>query len=118
MLTAALMSWFWDHYADPADRRHPKASPLRAPDLSKLPLDSLKIDRIFIHGMTERADDTSIVSAIISLAHALRLKVVAEGVETEQQAELLRLLRCDQAQGYLFSPPVPAERIEVQLKAI
>jgi len=83
--------------------------------LSKLPLDTLKIDRGFVHGMTENADDTSIVSAIISLAQALRLKVVAEGVETEQQAQLLRLLRCDQAQGYLFSPPVPAEKIETLL---
>lgn len=86
--------------------------------LSKLPIDTLKIDRSFIHGMTERADDTSIVSAIISLAQALRLKVVAEGVETEPQAQLLRLLRCDQAQGYLFSPPQPAERIEALLKSL
>jgi len=83
--------------------------------LSKLPLDTLKIDRGFVHGMTEKADDTSIVSTIISLAQSLRLKVVAEGVETEQQAQLLRLLRCDQAQGYLFSPPVPAEKIETLL---
>jgi diguanylate cyclase (GGDEF)-like protein/PAS domain S-box-containing protein len=83
--------------------------------LSKLPLDTLKIDRSFVHGMTEHADDTSIISAIISLAQGLRLKVVAEGVETEQQAQLLRLLRCDQVQGFLFSPPVPAERIETLL---
>ena len=83
--------------------------------LSKLPLDTLKIDRSFVHGMTENADYTSIISTIISLAQALRLKVVAEGVETEQQAQLLRLLRCDQVQGYLFSPPVPAEKIETLL---
>jgi len=83
--------------------------------LSKLPLDTLKIDRSFVHGMTEHADSTSIISTIISLAQALRLKVVAEGVETEQQAQLLRLLRCDQVQGYLFSPPVPAEKIETLL---
>jgi diguanylate cyclase (GGDEF)-like protein/PAS domain S-box-containing protein len=83
--------------------------------LSKLPLDTLKIDRSFVHGMTENADYTSIITAIISLAQALRLKVVAEGVETEQQAQLLRLLRCDQAQGFLFSPPVPAEKIETLL---
>jgi len=86
--------------------------------LSKLPVDTLKIDRSFIRGMTENPDDTSIVSTIISLAQALKLKVVAEGVETEQQAQLLRLLRCDQAQGYLFSPPVPAERIEALLKTL
>jgi diguanylate cyclase (GGDEF)-like protein len=85
--------------------------------LSKLPIDTLKIDRSFVHGMTENPDDTSIVSTIISLAQALRFKVVAEGVETEQQAQLLRLLRCDQVQGYLFSPPVHAERIESLLAA-
>jgi diguanylate cyclase (GGDEF)-like protein/PAS domain S-box-containing protein len=83
--------------------------------LSKLPLDTLKIDRSFVHGMTEHADTTSIISTIISLAQGLRLKVVAEGVETEQQAQLLRLLRCDQVQGFLFSPPVPAEKIEILL---
>ncbi|HXU43292.1 MAG TPA: EAL domain-containing protein [Burkholderiales bacterium] len=83
--------------------------------LSRLPLDALKIDRSFVHGMTEHADGTSIITAIISLAQALRLKVIAEGVETEQQAQLLRLLRCDQAQGYLFSPPVPAEKVETLL---
>jgi diguanylate cyclase (GGDEF)-like protein len=80
--------------------------------LSKLPLDTLKIDRSFVHGMTDNPDHTSIVSAIISLAQALRLKVVAEGVETEQQAQLLKLLRCDQVQGFLLSRPLPAEEIE------
>src|SRR5437667_334037 len=84
--------------------------------LSRLPLDTLKIDRGFVQGMTENPHDTSIVGTIISLAQALRLKVVAEGVETEQQAQLLRLLRCDQAQGFLFSRPVPAEDIEPLLK--
>jgi diguanylate cyclase (GGDEF)-like protein/PAS domain S-box-containing protein len=86
--------------------------------LSKLPVDTVKIDRGFVREMTESAGDTTIVSAIISLAQSLRLKVVAEGVESEQQAQLLRLLRCDQAQGYLFSPPVPAERIEGLLKTL
>jgi len=84
--------------------------------LSRLPLDTLKIDRGFVQGMTENPHDTSIVSTIISLAQALHLKVVAEGVETEPQAQLLRLLRCDEAQGYLFSRPVPAEEIEALLK--
>jgi diguanylate cyclase (GGDEF)-like protein/PAS domain S-box-containing protein len=86
--------------------------------LSKLPLDALKIDRGFVRGMTENAGDTSIVSTIISLGQSLRLKVVAEGVETEEQAELLRLLRCDQAQGFLFSRPVPAEEIRALLSSI
>jgi len=85
--------------------------------LSRLPIDTLKIDRAFVHGMTEKAGDTSIVTAIISLAQALRLSVVAEGVETEEQARMLRLLRCDQMQGYLFSPPVPQEKIEALLGA-
>ena len=84
--------------------------------LSRLPLDTLKIDRAFVQGMTENPHDTSIVGTIISLAQALRLKVVAEGVETEEQAQLLRLLRCDQAQGFLFSRPVPAEDIEALLR--
>jgi diguanylate cyclase (GGDEF)-like protein len=84
--------------------------------LSKLPIDTLKIDRSFVVGMTENADDTSIVSSIISLAQTLRLTVVAEGVETEPQAQLLRLLRCDQMQGYLFSKPVPKADAEAFLK--
>jgi diguanylate cyclase (GGDEF)-like protein/PAS domain S-box-containing protein len=83
--------------------------------LSRLPLDLLKIDRSFVHGMADSSDHTSIISTIISLAQGLRLKVIAEGVETEQQAQLLRLLRCDQAQGYLFSRPVPAEQLETLL---
>jgi diguanylate cyclase (GGDEF)-like protein/PAS domain S-box-containing protein len=84
--------------------------------LSRLPIDTVKIDRSFVHAMTNSADATSIVSTIISLAQALRLKVVAEGVETEEQAQLLRLLRCDQMQGYLFSPPQPKEKIEDLLR--
>jgi diguanylate cyclase (GGDEF)-like protein/PAS domain S-box-containing protein len=83
--------------------------------LSRLPIDTVKIDRSFVRAMTESADSTSIVSTIISLAQALRHKVVAEGVETDEQARLLRLLRCDQMQGYLFSPPQPAEKIEALL---
>ena len=85
--------------------------------LSRLPIDTVKIDRSFIQAMTENADATSIVSTIISLAQALRLKVVAEGVETEEQAGWLRLLRCDQMQGYLFSPPLAKDKIETLLRA-
>ncbi|MCL4455261.1 MAG: GGDEF domain-containing phosphodiesterase, partial [Deinococcus sp.] len=80
--------------------------------IAKLPINALKIDRTFIVNMTGSPDDLSIVSAIISLAHSLNLRVVAEGVETEEQANLLRLLKCDEIQGYLFSPAVPAERVE------
>ena len=79
--------------------------------IAKLPVNALKIDRSFIVGMTGGPEGLAIVSSIIALAHALRLKVVAEGVETEEQARLLHLLRCDEAQGYLFSRPVPAADI-------
>jgi len=83
--------------------------------LSQLPMDSLKIDRSFIIRMQGSPADMAIVSTIIALAHDLDLKVVAEGVETEDQAKLLRLLKCDEMQGYLFSKPVPAEQIEAML---
>ncbi len=82
--------------------------------LSKLPVDTLKIDRSFVIAMTEGAQGLALVSTIIGLAHALKLKVVAEGVETEEQARLLRLLSCDEMQGYLFSKPVPAELLETR----
>ena len=65
--------------------------------------------------MTDSPDDTSIVSTIITLAQALKLRVVAEGVESEAQSQLLRLLRCDEAQGFLFSYPLPVEGIEALL---
>lgn len=76
--------------------------------LKVLPIDALKIDKSFVQDMTFNGDDEAIVSAVIGLAHTLRLRVVAEGVETEAQASLLRNLRCDEMQGYLFSTPVPA----------
>jgi EAL domain-containing protein (putative c-di-GMP-specific phosphodiesterase class I) len=75
--------------------------------LAKLPVHSLKIDRSFIISMVDDPDTMTLVSTIISLAHSLRLKVVAEGVELEDQARILRLLRCDEMQGNLISPPVP-----------
>jgi diguanylate cyclase (GGDEF)-like protein len=78
--------------------------------LRRFPIDKLKIDRTFIGELISRADDASIVRAIVSLAHNLRLKVVAEGVETGDQLELLRSLGCDQYQGFWFSPAVPAAK--------
>jgi EAL domain-containing protein (putative c-di-GMP-specific phosphodiesterase class I) len=84
--------------------------------IARLPISSLKIDRAFIVNMTGNPVDLSIVSTIISLGHSLRLKVGAEGVETEDQANLLRLLKCDEFQGYLFSPAVPAEQVERLLR--
>jgi PAS domain S-box-containing protein/diguanylate cyclase (GGDEF)-like protein len=84
--------------------------------IAKLPVTSLKIDRAFILGMSEGPEGQAIVSSIIALAHSLKLKVVAEGVETEEQARLLQLLACDEAQGYLFSRPLPFEGIEALLR--
>ena len=85
--------------------------------LSKLPVDTLKIDRSFIIDMTGAPEGLSLVSTIISLSHSLKLKVVAEGVETEEQSRLLRLLRCDEMQGYFFSKPVPADDFEARFLA-
>jgi diguanylate cyclase (GGDEF)-like protein len=85
--------------------------------ISKLPVNTLKIDRSFVHTMARNAEDQSIVSSIISLAHALRLKVVAEGVETQEQRALLRSLGCDEMQGFLLAPPVPIARIRDILTA-
>jgi diguanylate cyclase (GGDEF)-like protein/PAS domain S-box-containing protein len=76
--------------------------------LARLPIDGLKIDRAFIAEMTTSSEHTAIVSTIINLAKALRMFVVAEGVETAEQAVRLQALGCDEAQGYLFSHPLPA----------
>jgi diguanylate cyclase (GGDEF)-like protein len=76
--------------------------------LRKFPIDKLKIDRTFVKDLMSRSDDASIVQAIISLAHSLRLKVVAEGVETAEQLLSLQEMGCDQYQGFHFSPPLPA----------
>ena len=80
--------------------------------LAKLPADTLKIDRSFILDMTISPESLALVSTIIGLAHGLKLKVVAEGVETEEQSRLLRLLSCDEMQGYFFSKPLPVELFE------
>jgi diguanylate cyclase (GGDEF)-like protein/PAS domain S-box-containing protein len=79
--------------------------------LAKLPIDSLKIDRSFVSQIARGPEQMALVSTVISLARALNLKVVAEGVETDEQANLLRLLRCDEAQGYLFGRPEPLEKV-------
>ena len=75
--------------------------------LKRFPLDSLKIDHAFIRDCIDSPDDASIALAIISLAHSLNLKVVAEGVETEAQLHFLRAHGCDEMQGYYFSKPLP-----------
>jgi len=83
--------------------------------LKRFPLDHLKIDQSLINGIDHHADDLAILGAIINLGHTLRLTVVAEGVETAGQVELLRQLRCDQAQGFYFARAVPAADAEVLL---
>jgi diguanylate cyclase (GGDEF)-like protein len=82
--------------------------------LAKLPVNALKIDRSFIITMAEDRDSMNIVSTIISLAHTLALKVVAEGVDSEEQSRLLKQLKCDQIQGYLFSKPLPAAQVKAK----
>ncbi|HYE13242.1 MAG TPA: EAL domain-containing protein [Pyrinomonadaceae bacterium] len=79
--------------------------------LKRLPVDTLKIDRSFIRDSVSNGDDTAIVTGVVNLAHSLRLKVVAEGVETEEQMKLLSGLECDEMQGYLFSRPLPAGEV-------
>jgi diguanylate cyclase (GGDEF)-like protein/PAS domain S-box-containing protein len=80
--------------------------------LAKLPIDTIKIDRSFVTDMTAGPEGLALVSMIVTLARSLKLKVVAEGVETEDQANLLRLLSCDEAQGYLFCKPLATELFE------
>ncbi|MGC1520382.1 MAG: EAL domain-containing protein, partial [Steroidobacteraceae bacterium] len=80
--------------------------------LAKLPVDTLKIDRSFVEEMVSATGGLTLVSVIVDLAHAFKLNTVAEGVETEEQLRQLRLLGCDEMQGYLFGKPVPVESFE------
>lgn len=84
--------------------------------LSRLPVDAVKIDRSFIEAMTDDPDSTNIVATIIALAHSMNLRVVAEGVDSAEQLKFLRLLSCDEVQGYLFSPAVPADEFARMLR--
>jgi diguanylate cyclase (GGDEF)-like protein len=85
--------------------------------LLRFPIDRLKIDVSFVRGMTQDQQSLLIVKAIISLAHSLKMKVIAEGVETLAQLEQLSSLGCDQCQGFLFGRPAPALAIESELRA-
>jgi diguanylate cyclase (GGDEF)-like protein len=84
--------------------------------LARLPVDVLKIDRSFVVRMRDAGYPRNIVAMIVSLAHTLGLKVIAEGVEDDEQVRLLRDLGCDQIQGYLVSRPVPAQEVEALLR--
>jgi EAL domain-containing protein (putative c-di-GMP-specific phosphodiesterase class I) len=83
--------------------------------LKRFPIDTLKIDRSFVRDIAINRDDASIVSSIISLAHHLKLNVIAEGVETQSQMDILRAQQCDEMQGYFFCKPLPADQIETLL---
>jgi diguanylate cyclase (GGDEF)-like protein/PAS domain S-box-containing protein len=83
--------------------------------IKRLPVDNLKIDMSFVRDVTRDPDAASIITAITTLARSLNLKTIAEGVETEEQRNILHLLRCDMGQGYLFSPAVPAEEFDKML---
>ena len=85
--------------------------------LQKLPLDELKIDRVFINDIGKKKNTEAIIKAIIGMAHSLGLRVVAEGVETIEQLNFLEKYSCDEYQGYLFSPPIPADEFALILGA-
>jgi EAL domain-containing protein (putative c-di-GMP-specific phosphodiesterase class I) len=84
--------------------------------LRKFPVDALKIDQSFVRQISS-GDDTTIVTAVIGMARSLKLRVVAEGVETPEEADFLRTHECHEAQGYYFSRPVPPQQFAGLLKA-
>ncbi len=85
--------------------------------LKNFPIDRLKIDRSFVRDIQQDPSDAEIVAAIIAMAHNLNIQVIAEGVETSEQMEFLRKHKCDEIQGYIWSPPVPSSRIQQMLLA-
>jgi EAL domain-containing protein (putative c-di-GMP-specific phosphodiesterase class I) len=85
--------------------------------LKKFDIDYLKIDRSFTRNLAPDSSDMALSDAIIVMAHKLGLRVIAEGVETEQQRALLAAAGCDYGQGYLFSRPIPAQEFDAMLRA-
>jgi diguanylate cyclase (GGDEF)-like protein/PAS domain S-box-containing protein len=84
--------------------------------LKRFPIDKLKIDRSFVRDIVGNPDDAAIAHAVVSMGRSLRLKVIAEGVENEPQADILRKMGCDEGQGYLFARPMPAAKLEDWLR--
>ena len=85
--------------------------------LKRLPLTAVKLDRGLVRGVPEDGEDAAIVRALVTIGHAVGLAVAAEGVETQSQRDFLTRAGCDEAQGYLFSPPVPAAKLPEALAA-
>ena len=85
--------------------------------LQSMPFDELKVDRSFVSSMTERRDSRKIVAAVIGMGQSLGLTTVAEGVETQEQADMLLWLGCDEAQGWLYGRPVPARELAAVIAA-
>ena len=85
--------------------------------LKRFPIDKLKIDRSFVKDLVEQQDDATIIATIIAMGHSLRLRVVAEGVESEQQLGFLQAHTCDEVQGFLFARPMEGEQLEGLLAA-
>ena len=86
------------------------------PQLQQLPVSSLKLDTSHVQQVETSDDSSKIVRAMISLAHGLGMEVIAEGVETESQKDFLSRYRCDQLQGYVYSPPLPCDEFGDLLK--
>jgi diguanylate cyclase (GGDEF)-like protein/PAS domain S-box-containing protein len=86
--------------------------------LKRFQVDAIKIDIAFIRDITTNANDAAIATAIINMAHSLRLRVIAEGVETREQLDFLRVYGCDEAQGYFFSKPLPVEELSEKFRRI
>lgn len=86
--------------------------------LKKFNIDFLKIDQSFVRNLTPGSQDLALCEAIIMMAHKLDIKVIAEGIETELQRDLLAAANCDYGQGYLFSRPLPADAFEQLLQRI